>query len=86
MTTPARRSRPPLPQPIAWLYVIAVLVLICAAIASVLVAVPIGFPAAAGFVGTMVGTAIAAFVPALLGHGIVIAIHDLSWGRKGWFD
>ncbi|MFT4281149.1 hypothetical protein [Microbacterium sp.] len=81
MTTPARRDRPSLPQPIAWLYVIAVLVLSCAAIASMLVVAAVGFPVAAAFVGTMAGTAIAGFVPALLGHGIVIAIHDLTWER-----
>ena len=82
----ALTKRPPLPQPIAWLYVIAILVTVLAAIAAGWAITQFGFPAAANFVGVMAGSAIAAFIPALLGHGVVTAVHDLQWRRKSWLD
>jgi len=77
----AAESRPPLPQPIVWLYVIAILVTVLALGASVLVVLATGaFPFAT--FAPLVGAAIGAYIPALLGHGIVIAVHDAGLGRR----
>lgn len=74
-------KRPPLPQPIAWLYVIAIFVAVVVLFACMLIVGSVGFPAATGTVAALAGGAVGAFVPALLGHGVVIAIHDLRWRR-----
>lgn len=79
-------KRPPLPQPIAWLYVIAILVVVLAAILSVWTVMAIGLQPAAPVIGQAAGWAIGGFIPALIAHGIVIAIHDLQWRRRSWSD
>ncbi|CAI9386180.1 hypothetical protein [Microbacterium sp. T2.11-28] len=81
MSTSAAERRPPLPQPIVWLYVIAILVSVLAVGAGVLVALAsAAFPLTT--LAPLVGAAIGAYVPALLGHGIVIAVHDAALGRR----
>ncbi len=83
MSVHATTPRPPLPQPIAWLYAIAVLVALLSAGAAVWVGLLVGFDASLTFTASMAGVAIGAFVPALLGHGIVVAVHDTVWQRRG---
>jgi len=76
----AAERRPPLPQPIVWLYVIAILVTVLALGAAILVVLAsAAFPLTT--LAPLVGAAVGAYVPALLGHGIVIAVHDAGLGR-----